>query len=252
MSSVSPYLLHVNSKPTKVSDDLWTKWYTEEHLPDLVSSKTSTRATFYRELPPILGGEPNPRNFLALYQTDFEESLKTENYTNLRTTSELFPKEGGTKHIGENGDFDARNYELIQVYDPSGIGNGMRTSRQILLERLAHQDLDKPAPQVLTVEMYPQDPDDFDKWYRQEHLDKMFKVPGFLRALRYKIGPRTPLTKSEDPPTYLAIYEVGDAMAFIGHEASATAGATEWSKKHMAGSKAFVVKGWNRAHAEGF
>lgn len=130
MSSVSPYLLYVNSKPTKVSDELWTKWYTEEHLPDLVSSKTSTRATFYKELPPILGGDPNPRNFLALYQTDFEESLKTENYTNLRTTSELFAQEGSTKNIGDNGDFDARNYELIQVYDPNGVGNGMRTPQQ--------------------------------------------------------------------------------------------------------------------------
>lgn len=125
MSSVSPYLLHVNSKPTKVSDALWSQWYTGEHLPDLVSSKTSTRATFYKELPPLLGGEPHsPRNFLALYQTDFAECLKTENYTNLRKTSELFPKEGGTVNIQDNGDFNARNYELVQEYDPNGVGNG--------------------------------------------------------------------------------------------------------------------------------
>lgn len=113
-------------------------------------------------------------------------------------------------------------------------------------------DLDKPPPQVLTVEMYPEDPADFDKWYREEHLDMMAKVPGFIRALRYKLGPRAPLTKGEDPPTYLAIYEVDDAMAFIGHEGSAAAGATEWSKTHMAGSKAFVVRGWKRMYDEGF
>ena len=105
MSSVSLYLLHVNSKPTKVSNDLWAQWYVEEHLPDLVSSKTSTRATFYKELPPLFEGASNsPRSFLALYQTDFQESLKTENYTNLRTTSDFFPKEGGTEKIGENGE----------------------------------------------------------------------------------------------------------------------------------------------------
>lgn len=102
------------------------------------------------------------------------------------------------------------------------------------------------------MEVYPQDPDDFDKWYREEHLDMMSRVPGFIRALRYKLGLKTPLTKGEDPPTYLAIYEVDDAMSFISHEASAAAGATDWSKKHMAGSKAFVVRGWQRVHAEGF
>ncbi|KAF2169027.1 hypothetical protein M409DRAFT_21038 [Zasmidium cellare ATCC 36951] len=235
MSSVSPYLLHVNSKPTKVSDDLWTQWYTEEHLPDLVSSKTSTRATFYKELPSLFGGESkNPRNFLALYQTDFQECLKTENYTNLRTTSELFPKEGNTKSIGENGDFNARNYELIQVYDSKGVGN------------------DTPPPQILAVEMHPPNPSDFDKWYREEHLAMMSKVPGFIRALRYKLGPKAPLTKDEDPPTYLAIYEVDDVKAYLAHEAAVAAGGTEWSKRHMKESRAFVARGWVRVCAEGF
>lgn len=124
MSSVSPYLLHVNSRPTVVSDKLWSEWYTIEHLPDLVNTKTSTRAAFYEEIGvPGLGEASHPRKFLALYQTDYAECLKTQNYIDIRTTSELFPKEGGTKNIGDNGDFDARNYELVQEYDPKGLGN---------------------------------------------------------------------------------------------------------------------------------
>lgn len=121
---ISPYLLEVTSRPKIVSNQLWQQWYTEEHLPDLVNSKTATRATFYSELSlDPSGALPSTRQHLALYQTDFSEPLNTENYTDLRRTSRLFQKEGGTENISENGDFDARNYELIQEFDPFGVGN---------------------------------------------------------------------------------------------------------------------------------
>jgi hypothetical protein len=45
--------------------------------------------------------------------------------------------------------------------------------------------------------MNPEDPDDFEKWYREEHLELLSKLPGYQRSLRYKIGPRTPLTQGE-------------------------------------------------------
>lgn len=117
------YLLHVNSRPNHVSNKLWEEWYIAEHLPDLVNSKTSIRATFYEEIPtPASPTLSHPRKFLALYQTDFPESLETRNYKDLRTTSELFKKEDAGDGIAENGDFDARNYKLIQAYDPREIG----------------------------------------------------------------------------------------------------------------------------------
>ena len=126
--ATSPYLLYVNSRPTFVSNDLWTEWYTVEHLPDLVNSKTSTRAAFYQEIGHAFNPEPqDPRPFLALYQTDFEEPLKSDNYTdNVRRESELFQKGGATSENNrDNGDFDARNYSLIQNYDPNGVGESM-------------------------------------------------------------------------------------------------------------------------------
>ena len=126
--STSQYLLRVNSKPTAVSNDLWTKWYTVEHVPDLVNSKTSARAAFYQEIGHAFNPEPkDPNPFLALYQTDFKEPLKSDNYTNnVRRKSELFKEEGATSDKNlDNGDFDARNYELIQNFDPKGFGESM-------------------------------------------------------------------------------------------------------------------------------
>lgn len=105
----SQYLLHVNSRPTEVSDGLWKEWYTSEHLPDLVGAKSSNRATFYEEVASPLNPNPDhPRKFLALYQTDFKELLNSNEYKGIRNTSELFKKENSSEKIQDNGDFDAR------------------------------------------------------------------------------------------------------------------------------------------------
>jgi hypothetical protein len=113
--ATSPYLLHVNSRPTVVSNPLWKEWYIKEHLPDLVGAKSCDRATFYEEIPHPLNENPDhPRKFLALYQTGFEELLKSDEYKGIRKTSELFDKESShSKNIGDNGDFDARSGRLI-------------------------------------------------------------------------------------------------------------------------------------------
>jgi hypothetical protein len=56
--------------------------------------------------------------------------------------------------------------------------------------------------------MNPTNEADFEKWYREEHLEMLSKLPGYRRSLRYKIGPQNPLTQGETQP-YLAIHEVG-------------------------------------------
>ena len=127
--SPSPYLLHVNSSPTAVSNALWKEWYTTEHVPDLVNSKSAIRGAFYEEIGFVMNPKPNnPRKFLALYQTDFEELLKSEEFKTLRTTSELFSKESARSNgIADNGNFDTKYYNLLQNYDPNNIGEREQT-----------------------------------------------------------------------------------------------------------------------------
>lgn len=128
--SPSPYLLHVNSRPLLVSDALWQEWYTTEHVPDLINTGTSTRAAFYEEVGHPLAPNPDhPRKWLALYQTEYEECLKTKNYEDgVRHSSGLFAKEGSGSELNrENGEFDARNYRLWQEFDPKGTGESALT-----------------------------------------------------------------------------------------------------------------------------
>lgn len=122
----SKYLLTVNSRPTACDEATWEKWYTEDHIPDLIAQGASTRAAFYREIHharPSTTTEKLPRKYLALYQTDLGDVLNSEEIKLTRTSSDLFP--GESKVIGENGEFDARNYELVHVFDPKKVGDCM-------------------------------------------------------------------------------------------------------------------------------
>ncbi|KAF2681310.1 hypothetical protein K458DRAFT_310096 [Lentithecium fluviatile CBS 122367] len=231
----APYLLHVNSRPTLVSAPTWKKFYLEEHLPELINTGTSKTAALYEEID--LPGDRDTgsqRRWLAIYQTDFAEPLKSENAKNLTWTSEIL-SEGG-KHTDvsiEHFDVDTRNYELIQTYNPKGVGEA-------------------PAPEILTAEMHPNDAVDFDNWYREEHLQKLSKLPGYRRTLRYKLGPKTHLTKGDVVPAFLAMHEIDDVVkALEGKELEETNG-TEWTKKVLADCNIFFARGWKLVGTAGY
>ena len=127
----APYLMHINSRPKLVSDEVWQEWYIKEHLPDLVNHGCAVRATFHTEVlsgPTVIDGpsESNPRKYLALYQSDIPECLDTDNYRKgVRKTSELFEKASGIAQDMPNGEFDGRYYKLYETYDPNKLGDGM-------------------------------------------------------------------------------------------------------------------------------
>jgi hypothetical protein len=86
----------------------------------VVSSKTNTRVSVYRETHDfaLASAEIPERNFLALYQTDLEESLNTKLYTErTQTNSEIIPQ---TIEKTASGEFDSRIYKLIQDFNPFG------------------------------------------------------------------------------------------------------------------------------------
>ncbi|KAI1615920.1 hypothetical protein EDD36DRAFT_460822 [Exophiala viscosa] len=108
------FLLWVNSQPKPESgtdDELWKKWYSNVHLPELVQSGTTVRALFYQETHDFAGAaeEKSPREYLAIYPTKFEEALNSQEFgTGVNKESAMFPRQKEAHH---NGDFDARNYK---------------------------------------------------------------------------------------------------------------------------------------------
>jgi hypothetical protein len=122
----APHLLFVNSRPTLVSSATWQRYYTDEHLYDLVSTGTSKTAALYEEIDiPRAPGTENQRKWLAIYQTDFSEPLNSPNAKNMKWTSEILSEDGKHTDAGlEHTDPDTRNYKFIQAFDPHGVGEG--------------------------------------------------------------------------------------------------------------------------------
>jgi len=62
----------------------------------------------------------------------------------------------------------------------------------------------------MVVESEPGDPDaeeEYNRWYREDHIPELLAVPGFVAARRYQV--RRDLTAGESSkPTYLAVYEL--------------------------------------------
>ena len=82
--------------------------------------------------------------------------------------------------------------------------------------------------------------EDFDNWYRQEHLGTVSKCSGYVRTRRYKL--KTAVT-AKDVPTYLALHEF-DSDSLPQEELMKTA-ETPWGKKVMgslAGQEIFVFR----------
>lgn len=99
--------------------------------------------------------------------------------------------------------------------------------------------------------MQPRDPADFDKWYREEHLDMLGQLPGYRRSLRYRLGHRTPLAKGESPPVFLAVHEVDDVVEALESKELEVANATPWTQEHIKDSDPFIARGWRQVCSEG-
>jgi hypothetical protein len=85
--------------------------------------------------------------------------------------------------------------------------------------------------------MHPQDEVDFERWYREEHLDMLHKVPGHRRSLRYVLGPKVPdLGDLTEAPKFLAVHEYDSLDAQKGSPEATAARHTPWAEKHISDS----------------
>lgn len=191
--------LYVESKisqPDVLDEKSYLKWYDEEHIPEILATGGIKSARRFKNVDPAAD-----KPYLALYPLADLAYLKSEAFRDIKIKSDLLP---GTGIVYDLADLDVRYDNLIQVYDPTekGIGHTKSiVSVQIELKEGA-------------------DAEDFDKWYREEHLVLLSKATGYLRSTRFKLAfARTNAqsralkglpTTDEPPPTppaWLTIHE---------------------------------------------
>jgi len=100
--------------------------------------------------------------------------------------------------VYKNTRFDIRWYEQIQVVESA---NAAKSPARFLISAALH-----PASDPTSLA-------DFDKWYREEHISLLSRMPGFVRSRRYEIASATVLNQFqfrdtlEKAPRYLALHE---------------------------------------------
>jgi hypothetical protein len=183
-------LLVVYTEPTTPAhEDAYNRWYTEEHLPDVLAVPGYVRATRFVAVP---GDCVVPQRYLSLYE------LEVEGISGLQATSDEHMRRIGTGEMrrSPDGAMD-RNAMRALYYEAVGprVGSG-----------------DAVPSSVLMVYSDPSSPDledEYNRWYHETHLPEVIDVPGFVAASRYRV---TAVNMLNEPwvvsQRYLAVYEL--------------------------------------------
>ncbi|EXJ56089.1 hypothetical protein A1O7_09020 [Cladophialophora yegresii CBS 114405] len=208
--AASPYLLRILSKPTNDDVDSWTKWYMSEGLPNLLSKLNATRATFYHVYNDFNLATKTPLDVnksklhsVQLTHTDLEPPAdktclalcQLDSFDNLE---EIFRLSDLTNDKAHGTVSDLRVYKLIQDFDPRGIGHTR-------------------PPFLLNVQNEPADAVDYNKFYSEEHLDMLNRVPGYRRSQRYQLI-KGHNEQTSDAPKFMAVHEWESLDALDGPE----------------------------------
>ncbi|KAM0276540.1 hypothetical protein ACHAQH_006641 [Verticillium albo-atrum] len=219
-------ILYVNSKiarPDLMNEEQYMNWYDNDHIAEIIETSAMKTAFRYKDVDP---DAETP--FLAMYPMDDIGFTQTDEFKNIRVHSELLP---GGGPIYDLADLDVRYYNLVQVYDPTNKGPGH--TKTILSAQ---------------VELGPDvSPEEFDRWYREEHLEKMAQVDGFLRATRFKLafarsnaqsralkGLAAEGEEAPRPPTWLALHEYSGDLDMQNMLEMTD---SEWARKVISGLK---------------
>ncbi|KAG5636847.1 hypothetical protein H0H81_006640 [Sphagnurus paluster] len=193
-------------------------WYDTEHVPARLALHGFSSATRYKAI-----DEKSP-SWLATYHTTTPEVLEHDSYKSLASAA-------------------SQNEKSI-------ISRLAVLSRRVY-EKLGHPVVagGSPAPGkfILVFSIEPASPEqdaDMQKWYAEEHLGLMSKVPGFIRVQRYTLVSHVELAGNADasssPPIfkYTAIYEWESPASLETPELKA-ATATPWATRVMGGAARF-------------
>jgi pimeloyl-ACP methyl ester carboxylesterase len=206
----TPGILYVTMQPKPgLSLDQFHEWYNNEHGPTrLRIPDIFTNGLRYRESD---GKEPT---FLASYDVTSMSHLETPTYTVLRANRS--PREAETigQVVVKRCFFDLVLTKQSPLFLP--------------IEQLADNEaegIELVAVQNTLKEIEGAE-EDYKKWYEEEHMEVLSKVPGWLRTRWFK----TSSIERGVPMTYLALHEYAKGNGLGGPEHQA-AMSTSWREQ---------------------
>jgi len=87
---------------------------------------------------------------------------------------------------------------------------------------------------VVMVDVDPEDEDELNRWYDEEHIAERLGIPGFVRVRRYKAV--------EGSPKYLALYELEspDVVQSEEYQYMKGPGQTPWTDRIESKYREFI------------
>ncbi|OJD28214.1 hypothetical protein ACJ73_00397 [Blastomyces percursus] len=230
---MAPGVLYVTMQP---GDDLFPAqfhdWYNNEHGPTRLRLPFITSGFRFRATDTANGSSwashPIPPEWLAIYDVTDMADLKREPYLRLRRDEVKSKRE---KEVMAKITVNRRLYDFVE---------GKEVEGYVPLVALTEAEADvegKKNKRVLVAiiqTLHPDQEDEFNKWYREEHLPLLSEVPGWLRTRRFVSSAVEPTPVRE----YLSLHEYESHDGPSGPELKAV-NATPWRERVMAN----VVKG---------
>lgn len=93
---------------------------------------------------------------------------------------------------------------------------------------------------VVAVQPHAGDEEDFDNFYRQEHMRQVSEQPGWRRSSRYELAKQIAAPAGSDgvkSPFYLALHEFEDSVLPGGDKVVPFQPVSEWTMRVMGGAE---------------
>ena len=201
----------VSSSPAYTSSNSRQEWYDNEHAPARLTVKGFSTALRYKATDSL---QPT---WLAIYDIATPEVISSDDYKSLRVKA----SQRESDIVSRLQTLDRRVYTLISTREHD----------------LGQSSVQLPGKFILVVSMEPslEGEVEFNRWYEEEHMELISKIPGWLRGRRYKIlsqnelGGKVDTRKTAPAPSYLAIYEF-DRPAFL-EQPEMKGTATPWAAR---------------------
>ncbi|PFH49392.1 hypothetical protein AMATHDRAFT_147745 [Amanita thiersii Skay4041] len=185
-------------------------WYDNEHVPARLSLPGFLNALRYR------AADDQQPSWIAMYDMASPDTTNTDEYR------ALFPK------ASQQEKFIIANLACLnrRVYNPISVLTHPSASLSDIPTRFLF---------VVCMDISPELEDDLNKWYEEEHLSLLAKVPGWLRGRRFKLGNHAelsgkPTLMMSTPTKYIALHD-WQTSDFQGTPEFKYSIETPWSKK---------------------
>jgi len=197
-----------------VTEDEFNDWYDNEHAPARLALPGISTAIRYKAT------DGKPPSWLATFDITTLDVLKSDAYRSLSANAS--PNEKSI--VSRLATLHRRVYSRFATVQNLDVGVTALPSKFTLVVGLA------PSPDK---------EEDVNKWYEEEHLKLMSKVPGFIRARRYKLVSDVELAGKADPNSpavafpYVTLYD-WESDAYTNEPSFKEAISTPWSAKVLA------------------